>query len=281
MALIEVNFISKALLRTVSFRAILPLDKIPLGGQAGVVGRGEKKSFKTLYLLHGGYGNDTDYISGTRIQRWAEERNLAVIMPAGENHFYLDQEDTQEYYGQFVGKELVEFTRQLFPLSEKREDTFIAGLSMGGYGALVNGLKYADTFGAIGLFSAGIILEDILEETDFIKRIGWKKPFWERIFGPKETLQGSDRDYYALLQKLQEEKRDIPKLYMAIGTSDFLYKRNQELRHFLEEHQIPLTYEEGEGGHEWDFWDRYVKEFLEWLPLDDAWQGLNSGNVRK
>ncbi|MCI8625298.1 MAG: acetylesterase [Lachnospiraceae bacterium] len=280
MALIEVNFISKALLRTVSFRAILPLDKIPLD-RKGTEAEKEKKTFKTLYLLHGGYGNDTDYISGTRIQRWAEERNLAVIMPAGENHFYLDQEDTQEYYGQFVGKELVEFTRQLFPLSEKREDTFIAGLSMGGYGALVNGLKYADTFGAIGLFSAGVILEDILEETDFIRRVGWKRPFWERVFGPKEALRGSDRDYYALLRKLQEEKKEIPQIFIAIGTSDSLYKRNQEFKQFLEEQQVSFTYREDEGGHEWDFWDRYIKEFLEWLPLEAKWQGLNSGNVRK
>ncbi len=73
--------------------------------------------------------------------RWAEEKNLAVIMPSGDNQFYIDKEDTEEYYGEYVGKELVEFTRKMFPLSEKKEDTFIAGLSMGGYGALINGLS--------------------------------------------------------------------------------------------------------------------------------------------
>ncbi len=139
-----------------------------------------------MYLLHGGYGNHTDYVSGTRIRRWAEEKNLAVIMPSGDNQFYIDKEDTEEYYGEYVGKEHVEFTRKMFPLSEKKEDTFIAGLSMGGYGALINGLKYADTFGYIGTFSAGLVLKDIIEETDLIKGIGWQPSFYDRVFGKRK-----------------------------------------------------------------------------------------------
>lgn len=276
MALIEVNYISKALMRTVEFRVVLPADKLQVGNETMPV----KMPFKTLYLLHGGYGNNTDYISGTRIQRWAEEKNLAVIMPSGENQFYVDKPETEEYYGAYVAQELVEFTRRIFPLSTKREDTFIAGLSMGGYGAIVNGLKYADTFGYIGAFSAGLILDDIIEETTLIKGIGWPSSFYDRVFAAKDKLKESDRDYCYLMSQLIEKKREIPKIYLAIGTEDFLYQRNQEYRSFLKEKGVDFTYAEEPGSHEWDFWDRQLKRFIDWLPLDEACQGLNSGNVR-
>ena len=138
MAIIEVNFISQCLMRTVTFNAIIPADKF--GPQAAA----QQKPFKTLYLLHG-------------IQAWAEANDLAVIMPSGENRFYLDDEKSGERYGEFIGRELVEFTRKLFPLSDRREDTFIAGLSMGGYGALRNGLKYAETFGCVAGLSSALI----------------------------------------------------------------------------------------------------------------------------
>lgn len=276
MSLIEVNFVSKSLLRPVTFNAILPVDKLALPGEEISI----KYPLKTLYLLHGVCGNYTDYISGTRIQRWAEEKNLAVIMPSGENQFYVDKNDTEEYYGAFVGKELVEFTRTLFPLSHEKEDTFIAGLSMGGYGALINGLKYSDNFGYIGAFSAALFLEDIINETDLIKGLNWKLPFYERVLGNKDTLLGSELDYRFLIEKLQEEKHEIPQIYMAIGKDDFLYERNQEYRKFLADRNVNYTYEEGEGSHDWDFWDRYLKKFLDWLPLDEAQAGMNSGNVR-
>lgn len=266
MALIEVDFISNSLMRTVPFQAIIPADKLALPGQKISV----KPPFKTLYLLHGSYGNHMDFISGTRIQRWAESRNLAVIMPACDNQFYIDKEDTDEYYGRYVGQELVEFTRKLFPLSDKREDTFIAGISMGGYGALINGLKYADTFGYIGAFSPGLILEDIINETDLIKEIGWKSSFYDRAVGKKETILGSDKDYYFLIEELQRQRRQIPKMFLSIGREDFLYTRNQEYCRFLSERNVDYVYEEGRGSHEWDFWDRCLKKFLEWLPLEDG-----------
>ncbi len=277
MSLVEVNFISKSLMRTVTFQAIIPLDKLALPGQEIKV----KPPFKTLYLLHGGYGNQMDYITGTRIQRWAEALDLAVIMPAGDNQFYVDKEDTEEYYGRYVGQELVEFTRVLFPLSDKREDTFIAGLSMGGYGALINGLKYSDTFGYIGGFSAGLLLNDILNETELIKGLGWPSTFYDRVLGKKDTLLGSDKDYCFLVDELKRQQKEIPCIFLSIGKNDFLYKQNQDFRSFLSERNVKYVYEEGEGSHEWDFWDKCLKSFLNWLPLEEGEEGINSGNVRR
>ena len=120
--------------------------------------REEGKTYKTLYLLHGIIGNCTDWLYGTRIQRYAEERDLAVVMPSGDNGMYLDQ--AVDKYGQYIGQELVQFTRRTFPLSHKREDTFIGGLSMGGFGAMRNGLKYHDTFGAIISLSGAFVLDE-------------------------------------------------------------------------------------------------------------------------
>ena len=149
MALIQVNFVSKSLMRTVPIQVILPVDKFSLSDKP----LREEKPFKTLYLLHGIFGNYTDWVTNTRIQKWAEKKNLAVVMPSGDNAFYVDDPAGGNLYGQFIGQELVDITRRMFPLSRKREDTFIGGLSMGGFGAMRNGLKYHETFGCVISFS--------------------------------------------------------------------------------------------------------------------------------
>lgn len=275
MALVQVNFISKMLSRTVTFNAIIPLDKISFGEEEVV----EAKPLKTLYLLHGAFGNYTDYLSGTRIQRWAEEHNLAVIMPSGENQFYVDKPSRGENYGAYVADELVEFTRKMFPLSHKKEDTFIAGLSMGGYGALINGLKYHETFSRIGAFSPGLMIDDIASRSELLSVTGWSLDFYENAFGGIDTIKNSDKDYYYLIDQLIENKKEIPKIYLPIGKDDFLLESVRGFKSFVDKREVPLTYIEDDGGHEWDFWDKYVKNFLEWLPLEEKGNYLNSGNV--
>ena len=120
MALMEVNFFSKALMRPITMNVILPADKVFFEEET----EEDNKPFKTLYLLHGVMGNYTDWVTGTCIKRWAEEKNLAVVMPSGANMFYMDHPDANENYSEFIGKELVKITRRMFPLSHKKEDTF-------------------------------------------------------------------------------------------------------------------------------------------------------------
>ena len=129
MALIQVNYLSKALFRTVPLNVILPLDKFDADTNSYL--QPENRKYKTLYLLHGLLGNYTDWVSQTRIQKWAEEKNLAVVMPSGDNAFYFKSRTPWNDYETFIGKELVEITRRMFPLSDRQEDTFIEGLSMG------------------------------------------------------------------------------------------------------------------------------------------------------
>lgn len=275
MAIIEVNFISKCLMRTVTFNAIIPVDKF--GPQAE---NAEQKPLKTLYLLHGIFGNYTDWVNGTRIQAWAEANDLAVIMPSGENRFYLDDEKSGELYGEFIGKELVEFTRKLFPLSDKREDTFIAGLSMGGYGAIRNGLKYAENFGCVIGLSAALVHDTWKDADNSAPIFTFRRNYYKAIFGEYDKVKGSDKDPKALLLKLKEEGRPVPKMYLCCGTEDGLVTANRDFRDFLNENGVDLTYVEGPGKHDWVFWDTYIKKVLDWLPLNRTGAGINSGNVK-
>lgn len=275
MAFIEMNFMSEALMRTVPVNVILPADKLVPPGAP----KPECRPFQTLYLLNGVMGNHTDWMNATAIQALAEERDLAVIMPGGENMFYLDHEPTHALYGEFVGKELVEFTRKIFPLSQKREDTFIGGLSMGGYGALRNGLKYSDHFGKIVSLSAAMMLYTLEERTDDHPMFMERRSFAMEIFGDFDKVMESDRNPVWLLRQLKEQGREIPEIYQAVGTEDFLLSANRQLHQELVEAGADVTYAEMPGGHDWSFWRSQLPKLLDWLPLDDVSPGINSGNI--
>ena len=276
MALIQVNFMSQALMRTVPVNVILPVDKFDRPGAAAR----PCAPFQTLYLLHGVFGNYTDWVSGTCIQRWAEEKKLAVVMPSGDNMFYVNQPGAHNLYGEYIGRELVDITRRMFPLSTRREDTYIAGLSMGGYGALRNGLKYCETFGRIaGLSSANIIdrLDSFTEDAPFFLN---SKSYVESAFGPLDKVRGSDKDLIWLAKQAALSACEKPSVYLACGTEDSLLEMSRALRDNLTALGFLVTYEESGGRHDWDFWNRSIKKVLDWLPLDAAAAGLNSGNVR-
>ena len=218
-------------------------------------------------------------ISGTRIQRWAQDHDLAVIMPSGENKFYVDNENSHEYYSQFIGEELVSnHQSHVSSFSQRREDTFIAGLSMGGYGAIINGLKYYQTFGYIAALSSALLIDTFInaKDGDDVPYM-YKRSYLTSVFGDLHKLKGSDKDYKALIQNMAI--KDVPAIYMACGTDDSLIKENRDYRVFLLQQGINVTYEEGPGAHEWDFWNRYIERVLEWLPLDEKNEGLSSGHI--
>jgi len=264
MALAQVNFFSRSLSRQVTINAVIPVGKVFMPGMP----EREKKPFKTLYLLHGIFGNYTDWLYGTRIAQWAEARNLAVIMPSGDNSFYQDNENSGAMYGDFYGRELVEVTRQLFPLSDKREDTFIAGLSMGGFGAIRTGLRYHETFSSIAGLSSAFVLENAVKATNESPMIIGRRGYFESVFGDLDKLIGSDKDPRGLIASLKEKGVDIPALYVCCGTEDFLIEANRSFVKFLEEKDVAHTYVEGPGGHTWEYWDEYILKVLDWLPLE-------------
>lgn len=273
MALIQVNLLSQSLMRTVPVNVILPVDKLTFPGQP----QREEKPYKTLYLLHGVFGSYIDWVTGTRIQRFAEEHDLCVVMPSGDNAFYVDQPAGNNLYGQFIGRELVELTRKMFPLSRKREDTFIGDLSMGGYGALRNGLKYADTFGCITALSSACHLEEMAARTENTGFMLSNKSYAEACFGDLTKLLESDMNPKYLAKHM--DGKPFPKIYMACGESDSLLDANKDMVACLKECGADVTFEVGPGAHEWDFWDAYIKKAIEWLPTERNGLGINSGNV--
>ena len=274
MALIQCNFFSKSLMRTVPIQVVLPTDKMVFPGQP----EPEEKPFKTLYLLHGIFGNYTDWVSGTRVQAWAQDRNLCVVMPSGDNSFYVDNRKTSALYGSFISKDLVEFTRKSFPLSRKREDTFIGGLSMGGFGAIVNGLQHPETFGAICGLSAALVLNEQNLNSEYTDFLMTNRGYYESVFGDLTKVLGGENDYTALAEK-QAGREDKPRIYLACGTEDGLIAPNYVFRDKLQELGYDVTWQEGPGGHDWQFWDTYILKAMEWLPLEGVSQRVSSGHV--
>ena len=273
MALLQVSYSSVALKRTIPLLVILPVDKISFETMS--YGGEPDKKYKTLYLLHGIFGNHTDWVSGTRIQRWAEEKNLCVVMPAGENSFYINGTLPSSDYSDLIGKELVEVTRRMFPLSRKREDTYIAGLSMGGYGALYNGMKYSHTFGYIAALSAACNLLDSRESTLGVNKLFGK--YEEAVVSEKNTWVGIEK----LAERVKKGEAEAPEFFVACGLQDGLLPASRKLKKLLEENDFRVTYLEEDGGHEWDFWDRNIKRVLDWLPLEENQKSLTSGSISR
>ena len=264
--ILNANYYSNCLRRFVSFTAMVPMD-VPDGFLKKDVP--ETKEFRTLYLLHGYSGYCDDWALGSRIQEFAMRHNLAVVMPSGGNSFYVDNQ-IGEKYGEFIGRELVEFTRKMLPLSHRREDTLIGGLSMGGYGALRNGLKYAGTFGTIIALSSALITDAVAECHGDMKGAPEPKEYYVSVFGDPDRLLGSDKDPKALAKDLKASGKPVPRIYMACGTEDFLLAPNRDMHETLEKLGIPVTYEEGPGIHDWNFWNPHIERALNWFDPQEA-----------
>lgn len=259
MVLFRGDIKCKSLQRRTSISVILPADNIHfLAGTDEIV----PKPYKTLYLLHGLYGSDDIFLANTSIQKFAEDMGLAVVIPCGDNSFYVDKTDSHEFYGQYVGSELLDITRNIFPLSDKREDTFIAGFSMGGYGAIRNGLKYCENFSKIGMISPALITDDIINYGDD-SNVLRSRSFYESCFGDLSKVKGSDMDPKHLIDTC----RDIPDIYMACGVDDFLFDKCSDFYMYLKSKNVYATFVGDDGEHTWEFCDKYIKEFIKTLNL--------------
>ncbi len=265
MAFCSMDFYSYALNRMVRCGVFLPTDQGPYKELK------EKKPLPTLYLLHGMRGSQARWYKIESLWHVADEYNMAIVIPNGENSFYADSPLTGAAYSTFVSKELVEFTRDTFNLSRKREETFIGGFSMGGFGALVNGLRNPETFGYITSFSAALIKRLILrsddeEGLDYFTRIQYQNMFGlEKI----EDFEGCGWDYDALSRKLAASGKEKPKIYMDCGTEDVsLYKANTDFKDLLIELGYDVTWNSRPGRHDNEHWNGSVKRAAEFLPVE-------------
>jgi len=261
MAVFSGDYYSVALRGFVSFTAVLPIERPPTADQPPAYTSGP---YPTMYLLHGFSGNRNDWLLRTRIEEWAAARGVAVVMPDGRNNFYLDIEESLEFCGEFVGRELVDVTRRMLPLSHKREDTVIGGISMGGYGAVRNGLKYADTFGAILAHSAALITDEVADMREGEGNVIAPYAYYRRTFGEPGTVYGSDKDPKFLAKSCLKRGR-APKLFLACGSEDFLFARNDEFHTYLEAIGYPHEWWVRPGAHDYGFWNAAMPAAMDWL----------------
>lgn len=252
MAFLQLDYKSEALMRGVNVKVILPSD--------GMAGKWEPP-YKTLYLLPGYSATATELITYLGLRGQSELKGIAIVLPDGENLFYQDMPDRMTFYSTYVGKELVEVTRKLLPLSAKREDTFIGGISMGGYGALYNGLKYRDVFSKVVAFSPASDAYMLLAEAN---AVGFSKEQFCGIFGSKEAYYGSECDMCT--QWTRKDMDNKPELFLCCGKEDrAVYKAVEKLEMALQKESIPHIYKEGHGDHEFYYWEQMLDPAFSFL----------------
>lgn len=250
MSLSNLTFYSNSLQRNININVYLPIDDSDVV-QPTVE---NPRPFRLLILLHGLFGCNSDWIQYTRLTSYLSGKNIVVIMPNGDNSFYLDNKPDGHYYETLVRSELVNLARSLYPVSDKYEDTYIAGLSMGGFGSLRAGLVGSNTFSVIGSFSAPILPKD-KSSNDFPSEIGGVK-YQELI-----KSNGQDLELY----KLIDQTPKLPKFYITCGTQDSLYQDNVAMVDHLESINADVTHYYDDYDHDWEFWDISINKFLDLL----------------
>ena len=243
MAKIKCNVISYTLMRTVEIEIVLPTVTIPESlMKAGDIHHEYPAKFPVVYLLHGFGNNQSQWTGYTNVELYAEERQIAIVMISGENKNYIDMGN--DLFEKFIEDELPEFICNTFPISNKKEDSFIAGLSMGGFGALYHGILNSNKYNAIGAFS------------------------------PAVRMQNNPINIFEVLEKAKE----APKMFIACGEEDFVYKDVKDFVNKIKEKEFDLTWISADGyEHEWRFWNICIEKFLDWIERTDYY----SNKIRK
>ncbi len=253
MAFFEMKFHSDALGRGVSVNVILPEKAKSMIGMEGK----ERTSYKTLYLLHGLSDDHSIWMRRTSIERYAAEWGIAVVMPCVDRSWYTDTAYGVKYFT-FITEELPRVCRSYFKgMSAEREDNFIAGLSMGGYGAIKAALTYPENYAGAASLSGALNIADFSRPRDIAE--------WQGIFGygleSAADLKGTKHDIFYLA----EQAKRFPRIYMWCGTEDGLLSHNRDFHEKLTALGVEHTYQESEGNHSWKWWDLHIVDAVEYL----------------
>lgn len=244
---------SKLMGRKMPFNVILP---------RGYDAREENgRRYPVLYLLHGLTGNFTNWAERTKIQQYTEPLKMIIVTPEGENGWYTDaySKDGAKYES-YIIRELIPEVDKKFRTIARRDQRAIAGLSMGGFGALKFGLKYPELFKLAGSFSGALGVATITE-SKFPGTIGKSI---DAIFGPEGSEVRKANDPFDIIRRATPDKiKAMPFIYVDCGTEDFLFQNNREFLELLVEKGVPHEYRQLPGAHDWKYWDKQVQEFLE------------------
>jgi putative tributyrin esterase len=248
------DFFSETLGLSTSATILLPQ---PAAGQIGMGGTTSTEPPPVLYLLHGMSDDDTVWERRTSIERYAAELGLAVVMPAVQRSYYTDEALGLPFWT-FLSEELPQLLERTFRFSTAREDTFVAGLSMGGYGAFKLALRHPDRFAAAASLSGAL---DVASPALWTLR---HTSDGKRIWGD-EPVADTHNDLLHLMNVATPSA--LPALYATCGTEDFLVEHTRRIEAIARDRGIALTVDYRPGTHEWSFWDASIHDVLAWLPL--------------
>ena len=250
---------SKALMGAVDFHVILPYhDGYP----------DANRPYPTLYFLPGFSGNAEEIVFALPLRQMAAKYGLAIVVPDGENAFYTDHPERAACHGVYVGEELPRITRRLFPcLSSRREDTFIGGISMGGYGAAVLGLHYPHHFSKIALFSPAIEADRLLNGIDDSVPGAVPSSLFDSLLGGAETYDHSPRlNPLVAVDEALQSGGSVQPLWMCCGENDMLVRDAcADFSQFLTSRAIDHIFIRGRGEHDLIYWDAHLEEAFQFL----------------
>lgn len=256
MAHMNIEFFSNCLRRPVSFKLLIPND---FNDDWQSPQKRAGQPMKSLFLLHGYTGAAGNWVP----ERLATLYNFAIVMPNGENGFWVDGLATGHRYGAFLGEELPGYIERTFRLSMRTEDTFIMGLSMGGFGALHAALAYPERFGKVAALSSALIIHDKARIQPGFEDGFANYEYYRQCFGDLDGVETSRANPEVLVDELLSAGRALPEIFMACGTEDFLLENNRRFHRFLEERGVKHQYFESPGSHNDEFWAEYAVKMVE------------------
>lgn len=247
----EEKLASRLMGRAMPYRVILPVGYQDAANAS--------RRYPVVFLLHGLTGHFDNWTDRTGLARYAESYQMIIVTPEGENGWYTDSVSRpDDKFESYIVRELVAEIDARFRTDPARGKRAIAGLSMGGYGALKFGIKYPDMFALAGSFSGALGAARFNE-----KNAGAIGKSIEAIFGAEGSEQRASNDIFKLISEMPAEKvKSLPFIYLDCGTEDFIFQQSRDFSALLNEKKIPHEYRELPGAHTWPYWDRQVQEFL-------------------
>jgi putative tributyrin esterase len=250
-----IQFKSKLVGKTLLYSVVLPQEYAQPGK--------ETISYPVLYLLHGLAGHYSNWLSKTKLSEYAARYRMIIVTPEGNDGWYTDSATVlTDKYETYIVQELIPDVENRYRALKGREGRAIAGLSMGGYGALKFGVKYPDRFVFAASISGAL---DAAERTVDNPGNAWDflRPSIMQTFGAADSPTRAANDLHKLVRNLPAERlASLPFFYLDCGTEDGFLASNRELATIFLERKIPHEYRQLPGAHNWAYWDQQVQEVL-------------------